>query len=44
MASFDRQIVSDWLAANWDRSEQVELPTLPTEIVEQTAERYRALV
>ncbi|WP_353814652.1 phosphoribosylaminoimidazolesuccinocarboxamide synthase [Agromyces sp. SYSU T00266] len=44
MASFDKQIVRDWLAANWDRSAQSAPPTLPTEIVEQTAERYRALV
>ncbi|WP_400997156.1 phosphoribosylaminoimidazolesuccinocarboxamide synthase [Agromyces sp. GXQ0307] len=44
MASFDKQIVRDWLAANWDRSAQVAPPTLPSEIVEQTAERYRALV
>ncbi|MFB9960551.1 phosphoribosylaminoimidazolesuccinocarboxamide synthase [Agromyces bracchium] len=44
MASFDKQIVRDWLAANWDRSAQSAPPTLPSEIVEQTAERYRALV
>ncbi|GAA1055758.1 phosphoribosylaminoimidazole-succinocarboxamide synthase [Agromyces luteolus] len=44
MASFDKQIVRDWLAANWDRSAQAVPPTLPSEIVEQTAERYRALV
>ncbi|MGR0318989.1 phosphoribosylaminoimidazolesuccinocarboxamide synthase [Agromyces sp. ZXT2-3] len=44
MASFDKQIVRDWLAANWDRSETEEPPTLPSEVVEQTAERYRALV
>jgi phosphoribosylaminoimidazole-succinocarboxamide synthase len=44
MASFDKQIVRDWLAANWDRSSQAEPPTLPGEIVEQTAERYAALV
>ncbi|RXZ48065.1 phosphoribosylaminoimidazolesuccinocarboxamide synthase [Agromyces binzhouensis] len=44
LASFDKQIVRDWLAANWDRSAQAAPPTLPAEIVEQTAERYRALV
>ena len=44
MASFDKQIVRDWLAANWDQAEQAEPPTLPAEIVEQTSERYRALV
>jgi len=42
MASFDKQIVRDWLATNWDR--QGEPPALPAEIVEQTADRYRALI
>ncbi|MEV7633057.1 phosphoribosylaminoimidazolesuccinocarboxamide synthase [Microbacterium sp. NPDC089318] len=42
MASFDKQIVRDWLAANWDK--QGEPPTLPEEIVEQTADRYRELI
>ena len=44
MASFDKQIVRDWLAANWDEHELEEPPTLPHEIVERTAERYRALL
>jgi phosphoribosylaminoimidazole-succinocarboxamide synthase len=44
MASFDKQIVRDWLAANWDPEAVEEPPTLPHEIVEQTADRYRALV
>ncbi|MFS2243177.1 phosphoribosylaminoimidazolesuccinocarboxamide synthase [Microbacterium sp. OR16] len=42
MASFDKQIVRDWLATNWDR--QGEPPVLPAEIVEQTADRYRELI
>jgi len=42
LASFDKQIVRDWLAANWDRSGAP--PTLPHEIVEQTAARYRELI
>ncbi|WP_309103040.1 phosphoribosylaminoimidazolesuccinocarboxamide synthase [Microbacterium sp.] len=42
MASFDKQIVRDWLAANWDK--QGEPPALPDEIVERTAARYRELV
>ncbi len=42
MASFDKQIVRDWLAANWDK--QGEPPALPDEIVEQTADRYRELI
>ncbi|WP_440707989.1 phosphoribosylaminoimidazolesuccinocarboxamide synthase [Herbiconiux sp. YIM B11900] len=41
-ASFDKQIVRNWLAANWD---QVGVPpTLPHEIVEQTVLRYRELL
>jgi phosphoribosylaminoimidazole-succinocarboxamide synthase len=44
MASFDKQIVRDWLAANWDQQASEVPPTLPHEIVERTAERYRALV
>jgi phosphoribosylaminoimidazole-succinocarboxamide synthase len=42
MASFDKQIVRDWLAANWDRNG--EPPQLPAEIVGRTAERYRELL
>ncbi|MFD5224301.1 phosphoribosylaminoimidazolesuccinocarboxamide synthase [Microbacterium sp. NPDC058342] len=42
MASFDKQIVRDWLADNWDR--QGEPPALPEEIVAQTAARYRELI
>ena len=42
MASFDKQIVRDWLAANWDQ--QGTPPELPAEIVEQTAARYRELL
>lgn len=42
MASFDKQIVRDWLAANWDR--QGEPPALPAEIVARTAARYRELL
>lgn len=40
--SFDKQIVRNWLADNWN---QVGTPPqLPKEIVEQTASRYRDLV
>jgi len=42
LASFDKQIVRDWLAANWDRTG--EPPELPPEIVERTAARYQELV
>lgn len=41
-ASFDKQIVRDWLAANWDRTGTP--PALPAEIVERTAARYRELI
>jgi len=40
--SFDKQIVRDWLAANWDKTGTP--PTLPHEIVERTALRYRELI
>ena len=40
--SFDKQIVRDWLAANWDKTGTP--PSLPPEIVSQTAARYRELI
>jgi len=46
--SFDKQIVRNWLAANWDPSAgsgaENTPPTLPHEIVAQTALRYRELI
>lgn len=42
MASFDKQIVRDWMAANWDK--QGEPPLLPDDIVARTADRYRELI
>ncbi len=42
MASFDKQIVRDWLAANWDKTGTP--PELPAEIVTETAARYRELL
>ncbi|WP_369826475.1 phosphoribosylaminoimidazolesuccinocarboxamide synthase [Subtercola sp. Z020] len=41
-ASFDKQIVRNWLAANWNKVGTP--PTLPAEIVERTAARYRELI
>jgi phosphoribosylaminoimidazole-succinocarboxamide synthase len=45
--SFDKQIVRNWLAAHWDRSassgQESSPPTLPREIVAQTAARYREM-
>ena len=42
MASFDKQIVRDWLAAHWDK--EGTPPQLPADIVERTAARYRELL
>ena len=42
MASFDKQIVRDWLAANW--AKEGTPPALPDDIVQRTAERYRELL
>ncbi len=42
MASFDKQIVRNWLSAHWDK--RGTPPALPQEIVEQTAARYRELI
>ncbi len=40
--SFDKQIVRNWLAENWDQSGTP--PELPAEIVTQTADKYAELV
>ena len=40
--SFDKQIVRNWLAENWNQ--QSTPPQLPAEIVEQTADKYAELV
>ncbi|MCU1524166.1 MAG: phosphoribosylaminoimidazolesuccinocarboxamide synthase [Microbacteriaceae bacterium] len=42
LASFDKQIVRNWLSANWNQSGTP--PELPREIVERTAARYRELI
>lgn len=44
LASFDKQIVRDWLSANWDRSAGQEPPALPQDVVERTAARYGELL
>ena len=41
LSSFDKQIVRNWLSANWDK--HGEPPVLPDEIVAQTLARYREL-
>ena len=40
--SFDKQIVRDWLKANWDMTG--DAPALPAEVAERTAARYRELI
>ena len=40
--SFDKQIVRDWLSANWDKHGTP--PALPAEIIAQTAARYEDLI
>jgi phosphoribosylaminoimidazole-succinocarboxamide synthase len=42
LASFDKQIVRDWLGAHWDSTGTP--PELPAEIVQQTSARYRELI
>lgn len=42
LASFDKQIVRDWLSANWDKTGSP--PPLPDDIVERTAARYQELI
>ncbi|MGN6198985.1 phosphoribosylaminoimidazolesuccinocarboxamide synthase [Humibacter sp.] len=42
MASFDKQIVRDWLSANWDKTGTP--PELPDDVVQRTAARYRELL
>lgn len=40
--SFDKQIVRNWLSANWDKTGTP--PHLPVDIVDQTAAKYRELI
>jgi phosphoribosylaminoimidazole-succinocarboxamide synthase len=44
--SFDKQIVRDWLAANWPAADRdtTAPPRLPGDVTERTADRYRELV
>jgi len=42
MASFDKQIVRDWLAANWDKKGTP--PELPTGVIDRTVARYEELL
>jgi phosphoribosylaminoimidazole-succinocarboxamide synthase len=42
--SFDKQVVRNWLADNWDASSDTLPPALPQAIVDQTAGKYAELV
>ena len=42
--SYDKQLVRNWLADNWDQAEGSTPPVLPQHIVEQTADKYAELV
>jgi len=42
MASFDKQIVRDWLAAHWDK--QGTPPALPADVIQRTHARYEELL
>jgi phosphoribosylaminoimidazole-succinocarboxamide synthase len=42
--SYDKQLVRNWLADNWDQAEGSTPPVLPQHIVEQTAAKYAELV
>jgi phosphoribosylaminoimidazole-succinocarboxamide synthase len=42
--SYDKQLVRNWLAENWDQAEGSEPPSLPPHIVEQTSAKYAELV
>lgn len=42
--SFDKQIVRNWLASNWDPASGTKPPVLPEEIVQKTRAKYAELV
>ena len=42
--SYDKQIVRNWLAENWDQAEGSTPPALPASVVSQTADKYQELV
>lgn len=44
MASFDKQVVRNWLLAHWDRASGQNPPALAPDIVLRTTERYEELV
>jgi len=42
--SFDKQLVRNWLLANWDKDGGTKPPELPAEILELTAKRYQEVL
>jgi phosphoribosylaminoimidazole-succinocarboxamide synthase len=42
--SYDKQIVRNWLAENWDQAEGSTPPALPASVVTQTADKYQELI
>ena len=42
--SYDKQIVRNWLAENWNQAESSTPPALPSSVVSQTADKYQELV
>jgi phosphoribosylaminoimidazole-succinocarboxamide synthase len=42
--SFDKQVVRNWLADNWNQAEGSTPPPLPDAVVKQTADKYSELV
>jgi len=42
--SFDKQLVRDWLLANWDKDSGIAPPKVPKEVIELTAARYQEVL
>ena len=42
--SFDKQLVRDWLLANWDKDSGIAPPKIPKEVIELTAARYQEVL
>lgn len=42
--SYDKQIVRNWLADNWDQAAGSTPPSLPASVVTQTADKYQELI
>jgi phosphoribosylaminoimidazole-succinocarboxamide synthase len=42
--SFDKQLVRNWLLANWNKDSGSPPPVIPAEIIELTANRYQEVL